>query len=48
MHCRKKSKRITCLDFITTNSGEWNISLYSIPQNMDKLGKQKAEEFKTD
>lgn len=39
MHCRKKSKRITNLEFITTNSGEWNISLHSIPQNMDKLGK---------
>lgn len=40
MHCRKKKvKRITCLGYITTNSGEWNISLDSIPQSMDKLGK---------
>lgn len=35
----KKSKRITSLEFITTNSREWNISLHSIPQNMDMLGK---------
>lgn len=40
MHCKeKKSERITSLEFITTNSREWNISLHSIPQNMDMLGK---------
>lgn len=39
-YCRgKKSKRITSLEFIRTNSGEWNISLHSIPQSMDNLGK---------
>lgn len=36
---KKKSKRITSLEFIRTNSGEWNTSLHSIPQSMDNLGK---------
>lgn len=36
----KKSKRIkSLLEFIKTNSGEWNISLHCIPQNVDQLGK---------